>query len=120
MNALQVINAARDLLVPLGHPVYIADFLNTDESGRLQLPEDVSHYVIHAITGTPEHEWGTTRFASVQLQVNAHSRVEGEALAMLQAASPALVAGKFLPGILVALARDGPYTGYAQAYERKT
>lgn len=119
MNALQVINAAKTLLEPLGHPVHIADLLNTDDDGRLQLPQDVSHYVIHTITGTPEHEWGSTRFASVQLQVNAHSRIEGEALAMLAVAGPALVAGRFLPGLLVHLARDGPYTGYAQAFERK-
>ena len=119
MNALAVINAARDLLTPLGHPVYIAELLNTDEDGRLQLPQDVSQFILHIILGEPEHQWGSTRFGDVRIQVNAFSRVEGEALAMLQAASPALVAGKFIPGVLVDMPRDGIYTGYAQRFNRK-
>ena len=120
MNVLDVINAAVALLEPLGQPVYIADLLDTDAQGRLKLPDDHAQYTIRTVTSTPRHEWGTTRLGTVRIQLNAFSTVEGHALAMLQAAAPLLVAGKFLPGLLTSMPRDGPYTGYAQLWDRNT
>ncbi len=118
MNALAVINAARALLTPLGHPVHVGDTLDTNAAGLLKLPTDASQFVLHTILGAPEHQWGTTRYAVVTVQVDAFSRTEGEPLAMLALAQPALTAGKFIPGALTRLGRDGPYTGYAQRFER--
>jgi hypothetical protein len=120
VNALDVITDARDLLELTSYPVHIADTLETDANGLLAVPDDPSQYVLHTILGTPEHQWGTTRFGTVRIQVNAFSVVEGEALAMLAAAEPLLVAAKFIPLALESLGRDGPYTGYAQAFERNT
>ena len=120
MNALDVINAAAALIAPLGQPVHIADLLATDASGRLKIPDDHAQYIIHTITGTPNHEWGQTTYGDVRLQIDAYSTVEGHALAMLEAAAPLLVAGKFRPGLLVPHSRDGPYTGYGQLWDRGT
>ena len=118
MNALEVINAARAILATLTYPVHVGDTLATDASGRLKVPDDPSQFIIHTILGAPEHQWGTTRFGTVTLQVNAFSTIEGRALAMLQAAEPLLAAARFIPRTLSSLPRDGPYTGYAQRFER--
>lgn len=120
MNALEVINAARAILASTGTPTHNGDTLTTDASGRLKAPTDPKHYVIHTILGTPTHEWGQTTHGTVRIQVNAFSIVEGEPLAMLATASPLLAAARFIPGALTSLGRDGPYTGYAQAFERTT
>jgi hypothetical protein len=120
VNTLDVLNTAKTLLAPLGQPVHLADLLVIDAQGRLKLPDDDAQFVIHTITGTPNHEWGATTYGDVRVQIDAYSVVEGHALAMLQAAAPLLVAGKFRPGLLVPHARDGPYTGYGQLWDRGT
>jgi hypothetical protein len=120
MNTLAVINAARTLLAPLTFPVYVGDQLATDAQGLLKLPDDAAQFVLHTTFAQPTHQWGKATHGNVRLQLQAFSRVEGHALAMLQAAQPLLVAGKFVPGLVTPLGRDGPYTGYAQAFERTT
>jgi hypothetical protein len=118
MSILTVANAARALLEPLGYPVHHGDELATDERGLLKVPDDPAQFILHVITREPYHEWGGTRYGTVTIQVNAFSRVEGEALAMLAAAEPLLVAGRFTPGRSRGMPRDGPYTGHAQDFER--
>ena len=120
MNALDVLNAVSELLEPLEYPVYVGDTLLTDANGLLTLPNDADQFVLHTILGTPSHEWGITRYGTVRIQVNAFSTTEGQALAMLADAEPLLAGAKFTPGILTNLGRDGPYTGYAQAFDRNT
>ena len=121
MNALEVINLARATLAAgTEYPTYVGDTLDTDAHGRLKVPDDPAQFIIHTVSGDPNHEWGSTRYGLVRLQVNAFSVVEGEALAMLALAESLLASERFIPKILVNLARDGPYTGYAQDFERGT
>lgn len=120
MNTLTVINHAAQLLGTTSYPVHIAQLLNTDDDGNLQLPTDPSAFVIHLITGTPYHEWGATPLSTVRLQIDAWSSTPGEALAMLNTAAPLLAASKWTPGVLRNLGRDGQYTGAAQDFERGT
>lgn len=120
MNTLDVLNSAKALLASLGQPVYLSDLLATDTQGRLKLPDDSAQFVIHALVGSPNHEWGATTYAEVRIQIDAYSTVEGHALAMLQAAAPLLVSGNFWPGLMVPHSRDGPYTGYGQHWNRNT
>ena len=120
MNALDVINLTKSTLEPLGQPVHVRDFLRTNEQGKTIVPDDAAQFVLDLITGEPEHEWGKSTHATVTVQVAAYSTTEGHALAMLQAAQPLLVTERFVPRILVAMPRDGPYTGYAQRFDRST
>ena len=118
MNTLTVLNTARTLLQTLSLPVHIGDTLTTDANGLLEVPDDPAQYVLHTVLGVPEHAWGTSRYGTTRVQVNASSVIEGQALAMLAAAEPVLVAGKFVPGNVTSIGRDGPYTAYAQTFER--
>ena len=120
MNALAVINAARTILAGTTYPAYLGDTLETDADGLVTLPADASAFVLDTITGTPEHQWGTTRFGTVRIQVSAFSRIEGQALAMLATASPLLAAATFIPLDITTLGRAGDLTGYAQDFERTT
>jgi len=120
MDALDVINDAKTLLETLSYPVYLSEFLTTDANGLLELPGDESEFVLHVLTGEADHEWGKLTGGNVVLQVNAYSTVPGEGLAMLQAAAPLLASAKFVPRVLMSMPRDGPYTGYAQRFERRT
>lgn len=120
MNTLTVINDAAQKLGTTSYPVHIAQLLNVDEDGKLQLPDDPAAFVLHLITGTPNHEWGQTTYGTVRLQVDAWSSTPGEALSMLQAAEPLLAASKWIPGVLRNLGRDGPWSGAAQDFERGT
>ena len=120
MNALAVINAARTILQTTSLPAHLGDQLATDANGLVTLPTDPAFYVLDTITGTPEHQWGTTRFGTVRIQVSAFSRVEGQALAMLANAEPLLTAATFIPLDITSLGRDGDLTGYAQDFERGT
>lgn len=111
---------ARAALYAFTVPVYLAEFLATDDDGLLILPSDKSFVVLHAITAVPTFEWGTYSFDDNRIQVNAFSRVEGTAMALLDAAKPLLAAAKFRPGITTNLGRDGPYTGASQDWEVNT
>lgn len=118
MSTLATLNHMHGILTLLGHPVYLGDFLATDDQGLLILPDDPRHYTLNAITTTPDHAWGTVRYSNVRVQLQAWSRTEGEALSMLNSASLALVSNKYVPLNVVNLRRDGDYTGYAQDFER--
>ena len=120
MNALAVINTARAILAGTAYPAYLGDTLETNADGLVTLPADASAFVLDTIIGTPEHQWGTTRFGTIRIQVNAFSRIEGQALAMLAIAEPLLVAVAFVPFPLTPLGRVGDLTGYAQDFERTT
>lgn len=115
-------NQARNAVagVGSGYNAYIAEFLKTDANGKLDVPRDRDMFVLHLITSAPTHEWGKVRFRDVRVQVNAYSRVEGNALFMLNLAEPALVALAFIPFQIINLGRDGSYVGYAQDFERGT
>ena len=118
MNA--ALNAARAALQPLGVPIFLGMFLATDEDGYLILPEDESFIVLHGITSVPDFEWGNYSYDENRVQVNAFSRIEGTASALLNAAKPLLTAAKFIPGITSNLGREGAYTGASQDWEVKT
>jgi len=120
VNTLTVINDAATILEATGKPVHIAALLHVDADGRLELPDDPAAFVLHLITGTPNHEWGQTTYGTVRLQVDAWSSTPGEALAMLATAGPLLAANKWIPGVLRDLGRDGPWSGAAQDFERGT
>lgn len=111
---------ARGALYTLTVPVYLGEFLATDDDGLLILPSDKSFIVLHGITAVPDFQWGNYSFDENRIQVNAFSRVEGTANALLDAAKPLLTAAKFTPGITTNLGRDGPYTGVSQDWEVKT
>ena len=117
MSALSVLNQA---VTALGttYPVWLADFLATDEEGLLKLPDEPAQYVLNLIVDGPIHEWDTLKYRNVRVQLNAWSRTEGQPLAMLSAAETALLAAGFIPLDARALGRDGPYTGAAQDFER--
>lgn len=119
MNA--ALARARAALHPaIGVPVFLGAFLVTDEDGRLILPQDESFIVLHAITSVPYFQWGTYALDENRIQVNALSRIEGTANALLDAAKPLLVAARFRPGITTNLGRDGAYTGASQDWEAST
>lgn len=120
MNALAVINAARTILQTTAYPAHLGDLLATDANGLVTLPTGPAFYVLDTITGTPEHQWGTTRYGTVRIQVSAFSRVEGQALAMLHTAEPLLAAATFIPLDVTSLGRTNDLTGYAQDFERTT
>lgn len=120
MNALAVINDAAQKLETTSYPVHIAQLLKVDDDGKLDLPSDPASFVLHLITGEPYHEWGSTPFSTVRLQVDAWSSTPGEALAMLATAAPLLAASKWIPGVLRNLGRDGQWQGAAQDFERGT
>lgn len=120
MNVLAVINAARTIIDTTTFPTYLSDTLVTDADGLVTLPTSPAFFVIDTITAVPEHQWGTTRFGTVRIQVSAFSRVEGQALAMLATIEPLLTAATFIPFGVTPLGRDGDLTGYAQDFERGT
>lgn len=111
---------ARAALYGFTAPVYLAEFLATDGDGLLVLPSDKSFVVLHAITAVPTFEWGNYSYDTTRVQVNAYSRVEGTAAALLETAKPLLVAARFRPGITTNLGRDGPYTAMSQDWEVNT
>lgn len=102
------------------YPIHLADFLNVDAEGQLQLPDEDEQFVLYLITGTPTHEWDSVRYRDVRVQLNAWSNVEGNATVMLQAAEDALVAINYRPLVRRSLGRDGGWTGAAQDFERTT
>ena len=118
MSTLTVLNEMHSIVESLGYPAYLGDFLDTDENGLLKLPDDPAHFTLNSVTTAPDHAWGTLRYASVRIQLQAWSRTEGEALSMLQNAQEALGYFKYVPLSVVNLRRDGEYTGYAQDFER--
>lgn len=120
MSTVDVLNTVAATLAPLSYPVHLAEFLRTNAAGLLEIPDEPDQFIVHLITGEPEHEWGSTRFTTVTVQLDAFSTTQGTALAMLDAARPLLTAARFIPGRLRALDRDGAYTGAAQDYERGT
>ena len=122
MSAITVLNEVVTTLAGISgdYPVHLADFLNVDAEGNLQLPEDDEQFVLYLITATPIHEWDTVRYRDVRIQLNAWSNVEGNAVVMLQAAEDALVAANYRPLPLRSLGRDGSWTGAAQDFERTT
>lgn len=121
MSTLAVLNDAKATLEDAtSYPVYIADLLNVDVDGRLQVPNDPSQFIIHLILDNPTYEWGHLKYSDVRLQVDAWSVTEGEALAMLGLAKTALVAKSYIPLALTRLGRDGASTGYTQDFERGT
>jgi hypothetical protein len=117
MSTLDVLNAAKTAL-GASIPVYFGEQLATDASGNLIPPTDARYFVLHLITREPAHEWATVRFGTVRVQLDAWSRTDGDAQAMLASAEPPLVSAKFIPLVTRALSRDGPYTGAAQDFER--
>ena len=118
MNA--TLNAARAALQPLGVPIFLGMFLATDSDGMLILPEDETFIVLHGITSIPYFEWRNYSFDERRIQVNAFSKVEGTANALLNQAKPLLTAARFTPGISNDLGRDGDYTGASQDWEVNT
>jgi len=118
MSTLTVLNDMLTNVLSLGYPAYLGDFLDVDENGLLKLPDDPAHYTLNAITDSPDHAWGTVRYSSVRVQLQAWSRIEGEALTMLETAQAVLATRKYTPLAVVNLRRDGEYTGYAQDFER--
>jgi hypothetical protein len=117
MSALTVLNQC---VTALGdeYPVWIAEFLDTDEHGMLDIPNVPAQYVINLITDAPQHQWDTLPYRTVRLQLNAWSRTEGEALHMLASAEAKLKAAGFIPLDARSMPRDGAYTGAAQDFER--
>lgn len=118
MNTNAPLNAAKTALAPTGKPVYFASVLETNGDGLLQPPQDATFYVLHLIVGAPNFEWGTERYGLVSIRVDAWSTVEGQARAMLQTATPLLIAARFTPGPLVDLGRYRTLTGAGQTWER--
>lgn len=111
---------AKAALYTMTVPVYLGEFLDTDTDGLLVLPDDKSFIVLHGITGVPNFEWANYSYDTTRVQVNAYSRVEGTAAALLETAKPLLVAARFRPGITTNLGRDGPYTAMSQDWEVNT
>lgn len=111
---------AKAALYTMTVPVYLGEFLDTDTDGLLVLPDDKSFIVLHGITGAPNFEWANYSYDTTRVQVNAYSRVEGTAAALLETAKPLLVAARFRPGITTNLGRDGPYTAMSQDWEVNT
>lgn len=111
---------AKAALYTMTVPVYLGEFLDTDTDGLLVLPDDKSFIVLHGITGVPNFEWANYSYDENRIQVNAYSRVEGTAAALLETAKPLLVAARFRPGITTNLGRDGPYTAMSQDWEVNT
>jgi hypothetical protein len=120
MTVLDVINAAHTALDTTSIPVRLAERLDTDDNGAIRIPSDPAVYVLDVLPSDVEHEWGTTRFITVTLQVSAYSVTEGEALGMLDTARALLTPLRFIPRSLLALPRDGRHTGYVQRFERGT
>lgn len=129
MNTLAAMQAARTALLTLSKPVHFGSALDVDANGYAQLPNQPAFYVIDLIVGSPNFAWGTARYGDVTLQINAFSRVDGEALAMLAAAATPLISARFAPGPLVDLGRGRAsnrrihtggtaYSGAAQDWER--
>lgn len=115
MNA--ALTAAMNALATVGKPTYLGMFLDTDADGLLVLPTDATFIVLHAISAAAEYEWRNYTFDTVRIQVNAYSRIEGAADALLTAAKPLLVAARFTPRNTRTLGREGAYTAVAQDWE---
>lgn len=122
MSLLSVLNDIKTTLTTVGsgYAAHIADFIETDSTGRLIIPDDPDQFVITLITGAPVHQWGEVPGRTARVQVAAWSTTEGEPLVMLALAETALVAKRYIPLPVIRLGRDGHYTGSSQDFERGT
>lgn len=120
MSTLTVLTTAKTALASLNIPTYFGEQLPVDADGALIPPTNARYIVLHLITRAPEHRWGTVRYGTTRVQVDAWSRTDGDAQAILALVEPLLVAERFVPLPARALARDGTYTGVAQDFERNT
>jgi hypothetical protein len=120
MSTLAVLALAKTTLASLAVPTYFGEQLKTDTNGALIPPTDARYIVLHLITRTPDHAWAHVRYGTTRVQLDAWSRTDGDAQAILAQAEPLLVAARFIPLPARALARDGVYSGAAQDFERNT
>lgn len=129
MNTLAALQAARTALLTLSKPVHFGSALDVDANGYAQLPAAAASYVIDLVVGNPAFQWGQSPYGLAVVQVSAFSRVDGEPLAMLQAAAAPLIAARFAPGPITDLGRaratinritrgGTAWSGAAQDWER--